>query len=182
MNKYFTLHTADLVVPRSEARALKADFVILTQIARSPNAGASSSAAKALKAANTIMSTFRRTPDDVEDGSLDEIIQRCRRIAWKILGPLDKKGITKLRASQAELNNVKIWATGHWQVPPRQSISTDHQSHRRCMVMAIYSNPAKDRSFLFFPNRPDKPISDLSFLSILRTAISLARETVSNSV
>jgi hypothetical protein len=125
MNKYFTLHTADLVVPRSEARALKADFVILTQIARSPNAGASSSAAKALKAANTIMSTFRRTPGDVEDGSLDEIIERCRRTAWKILGPLDSKDITKLRANQAELKDVKIWATGHWQVPPRYSMIAD---------------------------------------------------------
>lgn len=114
MNKYFTLHTADLVVPHSEARALKADFVILTQIARAPNAGASSSASRALKAANTIMSTFRRTPGDNEDGSLDEIIQQCRRIAWKVLGPLDSKGIAKLRASQAELENVKIWATGHW--------------------------------------------------------------------
>lgn len=121
MNKYFTLHNADLVVPRSEARALRADFVILTQIARAPNAGA----AKALKAANTIMSTFRRSPGDVEDGSLDEIIQRCRRIAWKILGPLDSKGITKLRANQAELKDVKIWATGHWQVPLRQSMIAD---------------------------------------------------------
>jgi hypothetical protein len=114
MNKHFTLHTADLVLPHSEARALRADFVILTQIARAPNSGASSSAAKALKAANAIMSTFRRRLGDVEDGSLDAVIQRCRLVAWKVLGPLDKKGIAKLRASQAEVEDVKIWATGHW--------------------------------------------------------------------
>lgn len=119
MNKFFTLHTADLVVPRSEARALRADFVILTQIARAHNAGASSTASRALKAANKIMSTFRRNAGDIEDGSLDETIHRCRRIAWEILGALDSKGITKLRASQVELKDVNIWATGHWQVRPR---------------------------------------------------------------
>jgi hypothetical protein len=114
MDVYFTLDSAHLVIPHTEGRALKADFIIFQQIARASNAGASSTSAKSLKAANAIMSSFRRSHGDIEDGSLDECITRCRRIAWKVLGPLDTKGIMKLRAKQDALEEVKIWAIGHW--------------------------------------------------------------------
>ncbi|WWC88253.1 uncharacterized protein L201_003160 [Kwoniella dendrophila CBS 6074] len=100
MNMKYHLELADLVLVRSEVHALKVDFQILKQFARSPESDRSPLSRQSLRAANEIMNVFRR---DTEE-EIDETIQKGRDIARQVIG--------------SELNDLsdddlKIWAIGH---------------------------------------------------------------------
>ncbi|OCF39360.1 hypothetical protein I317_06845 [Kwoniella heveanensis CBS 569] len=115
MNVSFQLITADIVLIRSEARALQIDFQILNQLGNPPEGGESSSLSRrALRAANEIMNRFRRTDGDEEDGSLDETIRACREIGWEVLGPLDPESVKSLCTHvQDDDEEATIWGIGH---------------------------------------------------------------------
>lgn len=108
-DKYFDLVTADIFVSRSEARHLQYDFVILSQIARS---GHSSVQKRALKATQEIMNAWRRDEGDVESGDLAQLVARCRKIGWRVLGDLDPQSIARTQTNLAG-EDVNIWAIGH---------------------------------------------------------------------
>jgi hypothetical protein len=113
MNVSFQLATADLRLLRTEACRLDVDFQILAQIASSVEPGFSKDlGARALRAANGVMNTFKRSPRDTEDGSLDAVIERCRDIAATILGKRESGGVTTDRNTLD--NELKLWAIGHW--------------------------------------------------------------------
>lgn len=118
MNVSFQLIQADIVLVRTEARALSYDFVMLSQIARMTNGKSSSLSRRALVAANEIMSTFRRRAGDEENGELERIISKCRDIATKVLGNKSPGG------SPSE--DTKVWAIGHWWVTIQQVELTTH--------------------------------------------------------
>jgi hypothetical protein len=106
MNVSFQLAFADIVVPRSNARALYIDFLVLTQMSRMTDATHSHSARKALKAANDIMNTFQRESGDEEDDTVDKMVARCRSLAESVLGHSSlKPKFTK---------EAQIWGIGHW--------------------------------------------------------------------
>lgn len=107
MNVSFQLVQADLVLARGQARALRTDFLVLTQMARMANGERSSLSRRALVATNRIMSTFHRRPDDDKSGQLDRIIKTCREIAAEVLGDV---GVVGKPANKA----TKIWGIGHW--------------------------------------------------------------------
>nr|XP_019002605.1 uncharacterized protein I203_05090 [Kwoniella mangroviensis CBS 8507]OCF66066.1 hypothetical protein I203_05090 [Kwoniella mangroviensis CBS 8507] len=114
MNVYFQLAVADIVLIRSEARALQIDFQILSQIGTHPDSEGSSLSQRALRASNGIMNTFRRTDGDDHNGSLDNVIRRCREIGWDVLGPLDEQGVGKLTTrSDTSQKDARIWGIGH---------------------------------------------------------------------
>jgi alpha-mannosidase len=76
-NRYFTLHSADLVVPNQEAWRLLWDYTTLRQISDDlPGNTPTQNMALALQ--NRIMNTFR-----VDDPST---IGKCRKIAEELLG------------------------------------------------------------------------------------------------
>ena len=116
MDKYFELRTADIVIPNIEARGLWLDFRILAQVARSTENRASSLAPRALHACNEIMNAFRRFDGDEQDPSLlDDVLRKCRDIAWGVLGPLDAGGKALTAPhKQIDTEKAKIWAIGHW--------------------------------------------------------------------
>lgn len=115
MNRTFPLKAADIVVPNLPMRNLHTDFRILAQVARSPDASTSSLAQRALKACNDIMNTFRRVEGDEEDkGLLDGMAQKCRDIAWGVLGSLDEASTKKLAVWDKSEREAKIWGIGHW--------------------------------------------------------------------
>lgn len=109
MNVSFQLVQADLVLARGQARALRTDFLVLTQMARVANGERSSLSRRALVATNRIMSTFHRRPDDDKSGQLDRIIKTCRDIAAEVLGDVSVIGKPANKAT-------KIWGIGHWYV------------------------------------------------------------------
>ncbi|WVF71778.1 hypothetical protein IAT40_006586 [Kwoniella sp. CBS 6097] len=115
MNVSFQLVTADVVLMRSEARALQIDFQILNQLGNPPTGSETSSLSRrALRAANEIMNRFKRTDGDDEDGSLDETIRACRKIGWEVLGPLDSESIKSLCTHvQNDKEEAIIWGIGH---------------------------------------------------------------------
>nr|XP_018263421.1 uncharacterized protein I303_03290 [Kwoniella dejecticola CBS 10117]OBR85579.1 hypothetical protein I303_03290 [Kwoniella dejecticola CBS 10117] len=114
MNVSFQLALADIVLCRSEARALQIDFQILSQIGTHPNSEGSSMSRRALRASNEIMNEFRRTEGDDQDGSLDRRIRRCREIGWEVLGALDEQGIKELATSNHKAHDdARIWGIGH---------------------------------------------------------------------
>ena len=46
---------------------------------------------------------------------LDEVLQRCRRIGWKVLGKLGKEEVQALSVWKTEKDRpAEIWAIGHW--------------------------------------------------------------------
>lgn len=106
MNVSFQLAQAELVLARGEARALRTDFAILTQMSRVAAGQTSSVSRRALVAANKIMSAFHRTAGDDEAG-LDRVVAECRKIAAGVLG--DVEGAA--RPPNAE---TKVWGIGHW--------------------------------------------------------------------
>jgi len=114
MNVSFQLATADLRLLRTEACQLDIDFQILSQIATSTEKGASGDlGARALRAANEIMNTFRRSSGDTDDGSLDALIGECRAIAARILGDRTAS-TTKAKREGVRDEDLKLWAIGHW--------------------------------------------------------------------
>nr|XP_019042681.1 hypothetical protein I302_08386 [Kwoniella bestiolae CBS 10118]OCF21611.1 hypothetical protein I302_08386 [Kwoniella bestiolae CBS 10118] len=114
MNVYFHLAVADIVLIRSEARALQIDFQILSQIGTHPDSEGSSLSRRAMRASNEIMNQFRRTAGDEDDGRLDEIVNRCRKIGWEVLGSLDEQSLAKLTThTDVTEKDAKIWGIGH---------------------------------------------------------------------
>ncbi|WWC96371.1 hypothetical protein V866_003239 [Kwoniella sp. B9012] len=100
MNMKYHLALADLVLVRSEAHALKVDFQILKQFARSPQGAQSPISRKALRAANEIMNVFRRDSEEV----IDEAVRKGREIAKQVIG----EGLNEF-----EDEDTKVWAIGH---------------------------------------------------------------------
>ncbi len=75
----------------------------------------SSLASRALKACDDVMNAFRRTDGDENDPRLlDEVVNRCREIAWEVLGPLDEKSLKRLCVWDRKERPGQIWAIGHW--------------------------------------------------------------------
>lgn len=118
LDVFYELHIADIVLVNEEARALRIDFQILTQMARVPGADTSPVSQRALKACNDIMNTFRRVDGDEADRSLvDAVVRRCRDLSQSVLGPLDHDSQRSLAAYNPDCAaNAKIWAIGHWYV------------------------------------------------------------------
>jgi hypothetical protein len=108
MNVSFKLALADLVLARSEARALQIDFKVLTQLARAEEGERWAVSRRALRAANEVMNAFHRSKGDEKNGDLDLVVSRCREIARSVLGHIDKDGTSK--PSRAAM----IWGIGHW--------------------------------------------------------------------
>lgn len=108
MNMSFKLALADLVLARSEARALQIDFKVLTQLARAEEGERWAVSRRALRAANEVMNAFRRSKGDEESGQLDLIVSRCREIARSVLGDIDRDGTSK------PSRNIMVWGIGHW--------------------------------------------------------------------
>jgi hypothetical protein len=69
-----------------------------------------------MKAANAIVSAFRRVEgDDKDPDLLLPVIDECRKIAWDILGPLSESDRAELAPSNAKVQaDAKVWAIGHW--------------------------------------------------------------------
>lgn len=107
MNVSFQLAIADIVVDRSQARQLRIDFQVLTQLSRMENGGKTSISRRALHAANEIMNAFKRVDGDDHEGILDERIAHCQSIAATVLG---QRG----QASGDSSRQASIWAIGHW--------------------------------------------------------------------
>ena len=111
MNRYFTLASADLVVPNEEGWRLLWDFTTLREIADTLP-GNSALQNKALACANEIMNVF-----DSEDESS---IARARSVAEKVLGKgweakADKiYGEGKDRISVWGIGNCHIDVCGAW--------------------------------------------------------------------
>lgn len=96
--------SADLVVPNTEARALKLDFETLHGLSEdlSPH---SPLANLARITANEVMNTF-----SLEDpGS----IRRCRDIAAKVLGQDWESQIAQSRGKEGRDLDGRLWAIGH---------------------------------------------------------------------
>lgn len=115
---FYELHIADIVLVNEEARALRIDFQMLSQMARVPGAETSPVSQRALQACNDIMNTFRRVDGDEGDESLvDAVVRRCREVSQSVLGPLDHDSQQSLAAYNPDCAaNAKIWAIGHWYV------------------------------------------------------------------
>ncbi|WWC63022.1 uncharacterized protein I303_105621 [Kwoniella dejecticola CBS 10117] len=102
MDMKYHLALADLVQIRSEAHALKVDFQILKQFARSSEGEKSPLSRMALKAANEIMNVFRRDSEQL----IDESVKKGREIARRVIGEAGEE--TEMSEDQ-----TKIWAIGH---------------------------------------------------------------------
>lgn len=102
MNRYYSLASADLVVPREEAWRLLWDFETLKQIA-SDLPGNTALQNKAIVTANAIMNEF-----DHKDISS---IERARKIAENVFG----KGWQAKGADifKGKVSDVDVWGIGH---------------------------------------------------------------------
>lgn len=61
------------------------------------------------------MNTFRRVEGDEENPALlDDVVDKCRKIAWEVLGPLDEESLKKLCVWNRDERAANIWAIGHW--------------------------------------------------------------------
>ncbi|KAF9070390.1 glycosyl hydrolases family 38 N-terminal domain-containing protein [Rhodocollybia butyracea] len=94
MNRYFSLASADLVVPNQEAWHLLWDFQTLREIADSVS-GNTSLQNKAIVVANEIMNAFKS--GDASD------IHRCRKLAEQVFG----EDVYK------DYKQAQIWGIGH---------------------------------------------------------------------
>ena len=113
VDRMFPLASADIVIPNLPVRGLNFDFQILSQVARVPDASSSSLAQRALKACNDIMSSFAM-PENDDSKALDEMINRCRRIGWEVLGQLDEKSLQATVVWDRENRDAQVWGIGHW--------------------------------------------------------------------
>ncbi|CCH42096.1 putative mannosidase [Wickerhamomyces ciferrii] len=103
-NRYFTLNTADLVVPNLEARALKIDFNEISDAAREL-AGDGWQKYRAKQVALEIQNSF--DPNDVKS------VTKGRKIAQKFLGPNpDSEKVFHDHAPGSE-NKIDVYAIGN---------------------------------------------------------------------
>ena len=103
-NRFYTLNSADLVVPNMEAWRLKWDFDLLHQVVNDLP-GDTPLNKRCLYVANEIMNVFK-TKD------LDSIAP-CRKVAEEILGKDWEKELQK-DSERAEKQTGTLWAVGHW--------------------------------------------------------------------
>jgi len=119
LNRTFELVSADIVVPNLVARGLRTDFLVLTEIARHPDGRLQGLSQRALKACDDIMNAFTRFEGDEQgDRLVDDMLQRCREMAWQVLGRLDEGSLKKACARSPEKREARMWAMGHWYVCP----------------------------------------------------------------
>jgi alpha-mannosidase len=115
-DRAFPLVGADIVLPNPHARGLRTDFRILTEISRHPAAQATGLAQKALTVCNDIMNTFIRLDEETPE-QLDALLQKCRKIGWKVLGELSEEQVKEMTVWKAKTETerpAEIWAIGHW--------------------------------------------------------------------
>lgn len=109
-NRYYTLDSADLVVPCMPAWHLMWDFNLLVQIAKSDDAGSPLSE-RAMRAANEIINVF-------EADKPAETIEKARKIAEDILGEgwqKEAEGVWD-KGGERSRADAKLWGLGHWSV------------------------------------------------------------------
>ena len=107
MNRYYSLASADLVVPREEAWRLMWDFETLKQIADTLP-GNSALQNKAIVTANSMMNAF-----DHQDLTS---ISRARKIAEDVLGKgWQEKGSHIFKGN---VSKVDVWGIGHCHSTP----------------------------------------------------------------
>jgi len=106
MNVSFQLAIADIVLVRSEARALFIDFKLLVQMAKIGEHQSLGISQKALHVCNEIMNHFHRSKGD-EEGKLDQVVKKCRELAASLLGDPNVNALV-------ESPNAQIWGIGHW--------------------------------------------------------------------
>lgn len=111
MNVFFKIDSADIVLARSEARALYIDFKVLTQMARGPGTATSSLQRQALRAANDIMNVFK-VAEGGDDAQLDDVVARCRAISAGVIGSPDDEELVKDTARVGD--DAQLWGIGHW--------------------------------------------------------------------
>jgi hypothetical protein len=118
MDMHFELLHVDLLLPNIPIREMYADFRALQQISLSKENRASDLPRRALKAANELVNSFIRVDGDEEDPDLLlPVIDKCRKIAWEILGSLSESDKANLAPSDPKVQEgAKIWAIGHWYV------------------------------------------------------------------
>ena len=115
MNRTFELVAADIVVPNAVARGLRTDFLVLTEVARHPDGRLQGLSQRAMKACDDIMNAFTRFEGDEQgDRLVDGMMQKCREMAWQVLGTLDERGLSKACTRTSERREAKMWAIGHW--------------------------------------------------------------------
>ena len=103
---FYTINSADLVVPNQDAWRLMWDFDTLHQIYNTlPDD--SSLAMRAMWAANEIMNVF-------QEGKLESIAP-CRKVAEMILGADWEKEIAS-ESDKAASQKGTLWGVGHWYV------------------------------------------------------------------
>lgn len=116
MNRYFTLDSADLVVPEQEAWALLADFTTLKEIADTLP-GNTSLQNKAISVANEIMNVF--------DNNDLTSIPRARKLAEEVFGEgWEKKGEHIYHHGP---NRAQVWGIGYCHIDTAWLVS--HSPH-----------------------------------------------------
>lgn len=103
-NKYYTINSADLVVPRMDAWRVMWDFNTLHQLVNDLPSD-SSLRNRALWAANQMMNVFR----EGDPSSLQE----CRKVAELVLGEDWEKDIGR-DSEKASKQVGTLWGVGHW--------------------------------------------------------------------
>lgn len=147
MNRYFSLASADLVVPRQEAWGLLADFTTLREIADTlPGNGSLQN--KAIVVANEIMNIFDN--NDVAS------IGRARKHAEEVFGEgWEKKG-EKIYDEGAE--RAQVWGIGYCHIDTAWYGVTQHgpETYANIVVkvMALQRHAAEGRAVMVHPSRP----------------------------
>jgi alpha-mannosidase len=114
-NRYFNLAFADIVLINSEAVELELDFEMVRQVAQSGDREHSSLSHRALRAANDMMNAFRASNHYKTEEQLSAAIEKCRRIAARVLGDMsEERRKTLCTASRESGPDAKMWAIGHW--------------------------------------------------------------------
>jgi hypothetical protein len=111
---------ADIVLINSEAVELELDFEMVRQVAQSADRDHSSLSHRALRAANDMMNAFRASNHYKTEEQLSAAIEKCRRIAARVLGDMsEERRKTLCTASRESGPDAKMWAIGHWYVRRR---------------------------------------------------------------
>ncbi|KAJ9125450.1 hypothetical protein QFC22_000411 [Naganishia vaughanmartiniae] len=113
-NRYFSLAFADIVLINSEAVNLELDFEMVRQVAQSADREHSSLSHRALRVANDMMNAFRASNHYQTEEQLSAAIEKCRRIAARVLGDMsEERRKTLCTASRESGPDAKMWAIGH---------------------------------------------------------------------
>jgi alpha-mannosidase len=102
--------SAAIVVPNLQVRALRLDFNLLVQIARTPDPFSAALQQRALKAANDVISAFRV---DSNGKVTSEVLAKCRALAAEVIGDLSEEGLAAVATRSTKQRDGKVWAIGH---------------------------------------------------------------------